>query len=202
MHHTHIIDLLTTFGAQSLILPFIAAVAATLWLAGARREAWIWTLATCAVLFTMLILKLLFLPCGHLIPEWHLRSPSGHAASAFAVYGSFAVLEARLKQAQWQKIIILALGFIFAAGIAVSRVVIGAHTTQEVLLGTLVGLAAPMIIFWKIRTPTPSAVASPLLLALALPIVLFMIFNGRTLPVENHILAIALAISHKLGVCL
>ena len=202
MPHTHIVSTLTTFGTQSLILPFIAAVTITLWLGGARREAWIWTLATCAALFAMLVLKLFFLPCGHLIPEWHLHSPSGHAASAFAVYGSFAVLESRLRQIQWQKLAILTAGFLFATGIAISRVLISAHTTQEVLLGAAVGLSAPAIIFWKIKPPTRYTVASPLLLALALPIALLVILNGRTLPIEDHILAIALTITQKLGVCL
>lgn len=202
MHHTHIVTLFSAVGAQSLILPFIAAVAVTLWLGGARREAGVWILATCSVLFTMLVLKLFFLPCGHLIPEWHLRSPSGHAASAFAVYGSFAVLEARLRQAPWQKLTILISGFLFAAGITISRVLIGAHTTEEVLLGAFVGLAAPIFIFWKTKTPTRYTLASPLLLALALPIVLLVLLNGRTLPIEDHILAIALTITQSLGVCL
>lgn len=202
MHHTHIVTFFSAVGAQSLILPFVAAVAITLWLGDARREARIWLFATCSVLFTMLVLKLFFLPCGHLIPEWHLRSPSGHAASAFAIYGSFAVLEARLRQTTWQKLTILILGFLFAAGIAISRVLIGAHTTQEVLLGAFVGLAAPIFIFWKIKTPTRNTIASPLLLALALPIVLLVLLNGRTLPIEDHILAIALTITQSLGVCL
>ena len=202
MHHTHIVTFFSAVGAQSLILPFVATVAITLWLGDARREAWIWLFATCSVLFTMLLLKLFFLPCGHLIPEWHLRSPSGHAASAFAIYGSFAVLEARLRQAPWQKMTILILGFLFATGIAISRVVIGAHTIEEVLLGALVGLAAPIVIFWKIKTPTRYTLASPLLLALALPIVLPVLLNGRTLPIEDHILAIALTITQSLGICL
>ena len=202
MHHTHIVTFFSAVGVQSVILPFVAAVAITLWLGEARREAWIWILATCSVLFTMLVLKLFFLPCGHLIPEWHLRSPSGHAASGFAVYGSFAVLEARLRQIPWQRMTILTLGFLFATGIAVSRILIGAHTTQEVLLGAFVGFAAPVVIFWKIKTPTRYTVASPLLLALALPIVLLVVLNGRTLPIEDHILAIALTITQSLGVCL
>jgi len=200
--HTHIVTLFTAFGDQSMILPFVTAVAITLWLGDAWREAAIWTFAICAVLFMMLVLKLFFLPCGHLIPEWHLRSPSGHAASAFAAYGSFAVLEAKLRQVQWQKIAILVLGFMFAAGIAISRVLIGAHTTQEVILGTLVGLAAPAIIFWTIKTPVRNAVAGLLLLALALPVALLVILNGQTLPIEDHILSLALAITQRLGVCL
>jgi len=202
VHHTHIVTLFSAVGAQSMILPFVATVAATLWFGEARREAWIWTFATCSVLFAMLLLKLLFLPCGHLIPEWHLRSPSGHAASGFAVYGSFAVLEARLRQVQWQRVAILTFGFLLATGIAISRVLIGAHTPQEVLLGAGVGLAAPAIIFWKIKTPTRYTIASPLLLVLALPVALLVLLNGRTLPIEDHILAIALTITQSLGVCL
>src|SRR5690606_31734864 len=101
------IHILTNLGDQGLILPFVFTVAIGLWLSGARREAFIWLLAVGMALGSMLALKLIFLPCGHVVPSLNLRSPSGHAAAGFAAYGGFAVLEARLRQEAWQRIAIL-----------------------------------------------------------------------------------------------
>ncbi len=202
MPYTDIFHLLTGFGALALILPFIAAVTATLWLGGAKQEATVWVIATGAALLAVLILKFIFLPCGHLVPEWQMRSPSGHAASAFAAYGSFAALESKLRQTRWQRIAILALGFSFAAGIAATRWITHAHTIPEILLGTLAGLIAPIIIFWKIKIPTRYAVASPLLLALALPVILLVMLNDPNLPIEGHIEKIALTLAQEMGICL
>ena len=202
MPYTDFFHLFTAFGALSLILPFIAAVAGTLWLGGAKQEASVWALATGAALLVVLVLKFIFLPCGHLIPDWQMRSPSGHAASAFAAYGSFAVLESKFRQTNWQRIAILTLGFSFAAGLAVTRWIIHAHTVPEILLGSLAGLIAPIIIFWRIKEATRHAVASPLLLALALPVVLLILLNDTNLPIEGHIERIALAMAQEFGICL
>ncbi len=193
--------LLTSFGDQSLILPFAGAVCVTLWLGGAKRESRIWVLAIGTALATTLALKLCFLPCGHLIPQWQLRSPSGHAAAAFAAYGGFAVLESRLRTVRWQRVLILGSGLTFAAFVAGSRVALHAHTLPEVLLGSAVGLTAPLILLWKIKAFSRGAVAKPLLLALLLPMILLIAFHGETLPVEGLIASVALSVAQTLGIC-
>lgn len=151
MPYREFLQILTNFGDQGLVLPFVLSIGIMLWVSHAKREARIWVLATGAALGAMLLLKLAFLPCGHLLPGWQLRSPSGHAASAFVAYGGFAVLEAKLRTRRWQSLTILATGFIIACVIAATRLALNAHTLPEVLLGSLVGLSAPVILLWKIR---------------------------------------------------
>lgn len=193
--------LLTSFGDQGIILPFAGAVCVTLWLGGAGREARIWALAIGSALAATLVLKLGFLPCGHLIPQWQLRSPSGHAAASFAAYGGFAVLESRLRTQRWQRVLILTGGLAFAALIAASRVVLHAHTLPEVLLGSAVGLTVPAILIWKIKSFSRGTVAKPLLLALFLPLILLIAFHGKTLPFEGLIASVAQSLARTLGIC-
>tara|TARA_R110000868_G_scaffold4303_3_gene27364 strand:- start:7467 stop:8096 length:630 start_codon:yes stop_codon:yes gene_type:complete len=196
-----LLHILTNFGDQGLILPFVLSVGAMLWFSQARREAIIWIFATGAALATMLLLKLMFLPCGHLLPQWHLRSPSGHAASAFIAYGGFAVLEAKLRTARWQRVAILGAGFLFACMIAGSRLALHVHSLPEVLLGSLVGLGTPLILLWKIRPQFRRTLARPLLLAPLVPLALLIALRGETLHVEGHIAAIAVRLAAALGIC-
>ncbi len=193
--------ILTNFGDQGLILPFVLSVGAMLLFSHARREALLWILATGTALGTMLLLKLVFLPCGHLLPQWHLRSPSGHAASAFIAYGGFAVLEAQLRSARWQRLAILGAGFLFACLIAASRLALDVHSLPEVLLGSLVGLSAPTFLLWKIRPQFRHTLARPLLLAPLVPLGLLIALGGETLHVEGHIAAIAMRLATALGIC-
>ncbi|MDO8288462.1 MAG: phosphatase PAP2 family protein [Parvibaculum sp.] len=195
-------ELLTKFGDQSFILPFALAVAAALWMGEARREARTWLLAIGMTLGVVLLLKLVFVPCGHLLPGWGLRSPSGHAAAGFAAFGGYAVLEAKLNRPAWQKWAILSAGFAFAALIAFSRLIVHAHSAPEVVLGSLVGLIAPAILLWQIKPQTKPAIANPLALAPLLPLALLLLFNGRALPIEQHITAFAVAMTRAWGFCI
>jgi membrane-associated phospholipid phosphatase len=196
------IHILTNFGDQGLILPFILTVAVGLWLGEARREAFIWLAAAALSLGALLLLKLIFLPCGHVVPGLHLRSPSGHAAAGFAAFGGFAVLEARLRQDIRQKAAILILGFAFAAAIALSRLALDVHTVPEVVLGGLTGLIMPAILIWQVRGQTRSALAQPLLIALLLPVILMVVLGGTVLPIEEQIGSVAQRIAQAFGLCL
>lgn len=201
MSKQDLVHILTNFGDQGLILPFVFSVGLMLWFSQARREAIIWVLVTGTALGTMLLLKLTFLPCGHLLPDWNLRSPSGHAASGFIAYGGFAVLEAQLRSARWQKVAILGAGLLFACLIAGSRLALGVHTIPEVLLGGLVGLCVPAFLLWKIRPGFRRTLARPLLLAPLVPLGLLIALRGETLNVEGHIAAIAMRLAAALGLC-
>ncbi|MGV8997192.1 MAG: phosphatase PAP2 family protein [Parvibaculaceae bacterium] len=194
-------ELLTKFGDQGFVLPFVVTVAAVLWQARARREALVWLVAVGISLGAILLLKLIFLPCGHLWPGWSVRSPSGHSASAFAAFGGFAVLEAKFRQERWQKYLLLGAGFAFAALIAVSRLVIHVHSVPEVVIGSLIGLIAPLVLLFVIMPDAKRNLANPLSLAPLLPLGLLLLFNGKVLPVESHISAFALWMARSLGVC-
>ncbi len=201
MSHREFLHILTNFGDQGLVLPFVLVIGIMLWLSHARREACIWILATGAALGTMLLLKLAFLPCGHLLTGWHLRSPSGHAASAFVAYGGFAVLEAKLRTRPWQSFAILATGLAIACVIAATRLALNAHTLPEVLLGSLVGLFTPVILLWKIRPHFRDTLTRKLMLAPLVPMVLLIALNGKTLYVEGFIAVIAARLAAALDIC-
>ncbi|HEX7775636.1 MAG TPA: phosphatase PAP2 family protein [Parvibaculum sp.] len=192
--------LVTEFGDQSVILPFAATVAAVLALNAARREALIWCGAIFAVLLTTLIAKFFFLPCGHLFSGLGVRSPSGHTAAAFAVYGGFAVLQAKLARARWVQAALISAAFAACFSIAVSRVLLGAHTVQEALFGGLIGVAAPAILV-LVEPPASEPRMRPPLLLLIVPLVLAVLFYGETLPVEGLIDRVSTQIMGQLGVC-
>ena len=194
-------ELLTKFGDQGFVLPFLLAVGAVLWHGDARRETLWWFVANGAALGAVLILKLVFVPCGHLLPGWDIRSPSGHAGAAFAAFGGFAVLEAKFRRNNWLKVAIVSAGFGFALLIAFSRLFIHVHSVPEVLLGSLMGLMAPVLLVFIISPDARRNLANPLGLAPLLPLALLFVFDGRTLPVEEHVSSIALWLAQFLGVC-
>ena len=123
-----------------MILPLIACVAIALWLAGWRRGAAVWCCGTAATLGVMLVLKLAFRACGPEVFGGAIESPSGHTAAAGAVYGSIlAFLNSRLGGPKASRfLIVLATVTLIGA----TRVLLGAHTIQETLLGGAIGFMA------------------------------------------------------------
>jgi membrane-associated phospholipid phosphatase len=201
MHGSKFLHFVTGFGDQGVVLPFVAAVAIALVAAGARREALYWCAAMVVALSATLALKLFFLPCGHLFPWLSLHSPSGHAAASIAAYGGFALLWAKLTRDRWLRVAFIASAFLFAIGIATSRVLIHVHTVPEVLLGGLMGLSAPAVLSRverRMDEPTPR----PLSLLLLLPLILVLLLHGASLPVEGKIQTFAAWAADTLGICL
>jgi membrane-associated phospholipid phosphatase len=191
----------TEFGDQAVILPFVITVAAVLLALGASREAAIWCLAIFLSLSGALLAKLVFIPCGHLLPVPGIRSPSGHAAAAIAAYGGFAVLWAKFATDTRLRALFVSAAVLGSLAIAASRIVLGAHTAGEVALGGLIGLAAPLLMA---RSGVQGARAAPrphLLLLLLVPLLAALLLHGRTLSVETEIDRFALRLAAWLGIC-
>lgn len=201
MHDAWIVYFVTEFGDQGVVLPFVLTVAIALVVAGAHREALLWSIAIVFALGGVLAAKLVFLPCGHLLPNLHLRSPSGHAAAALAAYGGFAVLWAKLARDYWLRVSFVTAGIIVGLAIAMSRVLIGVHTTPEVLLGGLIGLSAPAILTRAVERPENEPAPRPTLLLLLVPLLFALLLHGVTLPVEGRIEHFAMWFMGLLGVC-
>src|SRR5258708_728184 len=96
------------------------------------------TLALCAG--TTLVLKVGLNACGLDAGTFDLRSPSGHASLSTTFYSCFALMFA-VDRGAYTRALLLAGSAALIAAIAISRILIEAHTVSEVALGLLVGLA-------------------------------------------------------------
>lgn len=200
MLRAELLHFVTRFGDQTVVVPFIFLVAVVLIAAGARREAFYWCMAMFLALFGALVAKIIFLPCSHLFPGLNLRSPSGHTAAAVAAYGGFAMLWVKFSQDRLLRAVFISAAIIGCFGIAVSRVLIKVHTAPEVLLGGLIGLAAPALIM-RMQPPENEPVLRPTLLLLFVPLAIVVLLPGVSLPIESAIDRMSVHLMAWLGLC-
>lgn len=192
--------LVTGFAGQGVVLPILVTVAAMLALAGQPRAALWWTISVVTVLGLVLIAKIGFIPCGRYLPGLALRSPSGHAASALAVYGGLAVLMMRLTTRFWLKVGMLVLAVAVAVLISISRIRLGAHTPPEVLLGGLIGLLGPLILASRRDLLLPPFRLRWILL-LIVPALLVLLLHDVEIGAEERIDELASQLSLLTGLC-
>jgi membrane-associated phospholipid phosphatase len=131
---------LTNFGESTVVFSTAMAISGWFWLSHQRQLAALWLLAIGGCAVSMVVLKLIFLTCGHLVLDGSLRTPSGHSSMAALFYGAAALtVERILPTAARHRTLMTAGAFIFALLIAFSRIVIHAHSLSEVVTGLLVG---------------------------------------------------------------
>lgn len=190
----------TSFGGQAVILPILILVTLILIASGQRRAAFWWAFSVALVLGLVLVAKIGFIPCGAYLPALDLRSPSGHAGSAMAVYGGLAVLLARLAQKRSLGAVAVVSGFGLALAICVTRVVLGAHTVSETVVGGALGLIAPLLLATR-----PDLFRRPVRLRwiwlLVTPVVVVLLLHGADLGAETVIEQVARQLNALLGVC-
>lgn len=174
---------LTDFADQAVILPLIAGVGLLLWTSGWRRGAIVWCLGTGATLGLMLVLKLGFRACGpELFGTSSVQSPSGHTAAAGVVYGTIlGFINTRLGGRQAARVLIVLAVVVL---IGASRVLLGAHTPAEAMIGGAIGILAAQAILHVAGEPTGRrSVTLSLLPILVLPLLL----HGLHVPAEEQI---------------
>lgn len=125
------------------MFPLGIAVAMTLFALHQRRAATAWTLAIGCVWAAMLALKLAGYTIDALMPASPLNvvdlvTPSGHVASASAIYGG--VIGLVLRRPGTLKVRMLTASAAVAVGIGLTRIALGEHSPSEVLIGAAVGL--------------------------------------------------------------
>jgi membrane-associated phospholipid phosphatase len=187
---------ITDFADQFVVLPLAAVVALALLAGGWRRGAAVWTATVGGALGLMLVLKLVFAACGHLLLGPMLHSPSGHTASAAVVYGGLVTLLTRHTRSRILFAGLTALGF--AAAIGLSRLELRVHTILEVIAGGAVGVTATIIMARLAGPPPRGWHPAPVCLAGAL---VLAIFHGRQLPAEVEIDAFAALDIWPLSAC-
>ena len=170
---------LTDFADQGVVLPVALTVALALMLLGWRRGVGAWLTGVLGTLAVMLVLKLLFGACGHVVPDLDIHSPSGHTAAAAVTYGGiFALLGASAG-------VTLAVSSAAAVAFGISRVVLGFHTPPEVVVGALVGLSGAALIARLAGRPPPLKRGRTHLLAAFL--VVLLLFHGAHVHAETSI---------------
>lgn len=133
-----LVTTITDFGDLAVALPLTILILLWLLMSRSPRGATWWALAVILVMGGTAILKVLFFACPP-VPE--LRSPSGHTALATLVYGGLAVVTAADGKRR-EQVLISAVTALFVVGIAVSRILVHAHTKLETAFGLAIGLTA------------------------------------------------------------
>ena len=170
-------NFLTDFADQAVMLPLILCMAAMLALLGWPRGGIAWVLATAGTFGLMLLLKLVFLGCGSVLAWTGISSPSGHAAAAALVAGGITTLFTGSRP--WVMAASILAGFV----IGVTRVHLGVHSIEEVILGGTIGLCGAIAL--SVAAGPPPA---PRLLPLALVVgVVVIATHGTRLPAESAI---------------
>ena len=183
---------ITDFADQAVILPLAAAIGLVLLAEGWRRGAMAWALAVAGTFAVMLVLKLVFMACGDNLGTPYLHTPSGHVAAATVVAGGLAAVLLGRRAS------VLPRAVLVAVVIGISRIVLGAHSLEEVLLGALVGLAGTTVLL-LIAGRLPPALNVRRIAIVAVAVV--VLFHGLHLPAEAHINATALRFAQIFGVC-
>ena len=165
----------------AVLLPLSLILAALMWGFQSRRAAfWLFgSLAICACITA--ILKLAFDTCS---AAWGIVSisPSGHASMSAMVYGALAIVVARHRPV-WQRPILLACSWMLVVIVAISRILVGAHSSTEVILGLLIGAGAlALFTVQYMRRPVPHI---NLLLVFVLTAVAVVLMHGIHLQVET-----------------
>lgn len=190
--------LISDAGDSAVLLPLALLLVAALWIYQSREAALTLVVALAASGAVMVVCKILLMACGQ---AWNagMASPSGHASLSATVYGALGLIAARQVPRWLQPAIVLG-SWVFVGVIALSRVVLGAHSWAEVGLGLLVGFAALglfAIPYLRLRK-VPLNVA----LLAGLSLVTVLALHGAHLPVEKLLHQFALFGRGTTGICL
>ena len=185
-----VLEFITNFGDQALILPFTAVVGLMLFAAGWTRGALAWIAAIGSTLSLVLFLKLGFWACGHLIFIPQVRSPSGHTAAAAVTYGGLIAIFLRAKwkcSSYWA----VPSAAVIALVVGCSRMGLSFHSFGEVAIGGTLGVGGAFIAVMA-AGPPPSQLKLGRVIAIGF--VLLVALYGLRLPAEAAIHNLAFTI--------
>jgi membrane-associated phospholipid phosphatase len=186
---------LTDFGDLAVLLPLATTILLWLLLSGARGAAAWWLAALIVCIGGIGLLKIYLAAC---VPSGDLRSPSGHSGFSMLVYGALAASLAIRAEARWRRLLAVGAGLLIVAGIAISRLVLGAHTPIEDVIGLLIGGASLGLFVAGSGLRLQTLNLRPLLLAAALIVILL---HGRELHAEEMLHAMGIYLAKTGVVC-
>ncbi len=172
-------------------MPLVLAVGVTLAVQGWVRGAVTWLLVVAGTFAATLCAKLMFLSCSPLFGPMDVQSPSGHVAAATVVAGGLAAMLTRRRES------IIPAAVIAAIVIGMSRLVLGAHSLPEVIIGALIGLAGAAALM-RFGGRPPRLNLSPLI---AVVLIVAFVFHGLHLPAEAAIRHTAFRMGQFIPAC-
>jgi membrane-associated phospholipid phosphatase len=185
---------LTFFGDSMLLLPCAAIIFIILMFSPAsRKPTWEWTLLFGGVGAVVCVSKLAFMGWGVGSREWDFTGFSGHSALSASIWpvmlwlicGRFSSLVRRSA---------VIVGYLLAAAVGYSRLVIHAHSTSEVITGLALGfIVSSTFLLLQRGTLPPRLSYRRIAAALALPLVL--INTGTAAPTQGLLERIAVSIA-------
>ena len=155
---------LSALGGLNVTMLLAAVVAG--WLVAARcwRLALVWCLAFGGAMLVAAASQVAFIGWGIGIRALAFTGFSGHAARAAAVFPVALFLLAERTPPRLRRAAVAA-GALLAAGVALGRVQVGAHSPSEALAGCALGLLAAALFLARTRSARPGS-PQPLLLGL------------------------------------
>jgi membrane-associated phospholipid phosphatase len=173
---------LSALGGLDVTAPVAVGVAA--WLAATRgwRLALAWCLLLGAAFAVAAASQMAFLGWGLGVQSLQFTGFSGHAMRAAAVFPVALFVALDKKRDGWQQGLVLA-GILLAAGVAVARVKVGAHSPSEAVAGCLLGLCTAALFMLRARAAASGASPPWALLAGLAGAAIALPFAG---PVDSH----------------
>lgn len=188
-----LIQAITDCGDLAILLPVAGVL--TVWAALIRsRTIFIWWLVALALCVGGTgLLKIYFFACP---PLSDLHSPSGHTSFSTLIYGTLTLAVASSFEG-WRRWMAALAGALFILAIAVSRIIVHAHSIPEVILGSILGVMALSLLIVAYRRDMPAKTyLAPLITISAMLVVLL---NGHEVRAEEllHHIAIYLNIASE-----
>jgi membrane-associated phospholipid phosphatase len=181
---------ITHLGAASIMLPMAAMIFSGFVLAGRQIELGTWVLTMLSAIVIVLISKIAFIGWGLGSATLDFTGISGHAMLSSSVIPIWLgwLLAGSSRRLHPAGVI---LGLMVSALVAWSRVVLGAHSISEVVMGWLLGATVSLLAYRAIRSPLPAR-------HLALPsglLLLFALNSSVSNYLPSHVLEIRVALA-------
>lgn len=193
----HFWPFVTDYGDSAVTPPLALVTLAFLGISGAFRHLWAWLIAVAVCGGTMVQLKVGLGACWPFGPAHRNFSPSGHTAMSVLVYGGVALLATHEASARLQYATIGG-ALVVAVVIAVSRLLVHAHTPVGGVIGFAVGSASLALLMWLSRHLRMQLVWRRFAVVAALVIV---VMHGTRWPIEGHLQEVAGFVRQSVPMC-
>lgn len=141
--------------------------------------------------------KILFMAWNIAPPLLNFTGISGHSASAAMLYLGMALVLSQARGAG-RRLFYLSLAVLLVAAIAISRLILGAHSLSEVIAGVSIGAFAVFLFSASLGSSDQQGDTAPLkgkpLIAVSMLLFLLLI-DGRPAPTQTILEEIAQALS-------